>query len=216
MNSPDPLAPAPGQGPLDEFRSLRVELALAAAGLGTSWVIAVQNPVPSWELDLTRWINDAPDAVAAAMWPVMQFGSLAGPFVVGAALAARRTWRPLAAATVAAGVAAWFAAKGLKEIVARERPGAFIETIDNRDGSGEGLGYPSGHSAVAAAIAVTAMVALPHRWRWLAATGAGLVGVARVVYGQHLPADVVGGWSLGALIGFGALALLQRFETRVY
>lgn len=203
-----------GQGPLDEFRALRVELALAAVGLGASWIIAVQDPVPPWELDLTRWINDAPDVFAAALWPVMQLGSLAGPFIVGAALAVRRAWRPLAAATVAAGVAAWFAAKGLKEIVARERPGGFIDTIEIRDGSGEGLGYPSGHSAVAAAIAVTAMVSLPHRWRWLAATGAGLVGVARIVYGQHFPADVVGGWSLGTLIGFATLAVLQRFEKR--
>ncbi len=216
MNSPDPLAPATGQGPLEEFRALRVELALAAVGLGASWVIALQDPVPTWELDLTSSINDAPDAIAAVLWPVMQLGSLAGPFIVGAALAIRRAWRPLAAATVAAGVTAWFAAKGLKEIVARERPGVFLDTIEVRDGSGEGLGYPSGHSAVAAAVAITAMAALPRRWRWLAPAAAGLVGVARIVYGQHLPADVVGGWSLGALIGFGALFVLQRLEKRAH
>jgi membrane-associated phospholipid phosphatase len=52
-----------------------------------------------------------------------------------------------------------------------------------------------------------AAVALPRRWRPLAAIVAGLVGVARIVHGVHLPADVVGGWSFGVLISLATLAV---------
>ena len=37
-----------------------------------------------------------------------------------------------------------------------------------------------------------------------------LVGLARVVHGVHLPADLVGGWSLGILIAMGALWVVDR------
>ena len=51
------------------------------------------------------------------------------------------------------------------------------------------------------------VVALPVRIRPVAAAIAGLVGLARIAYGLHLPADVVGGWSLGVLVGVLATSL---------
>ena len=52
-----------------------------------------------------------------------------------------------------------------------------------------------------------AMVALPRRWRPFAAVVAALVGIARIVHGVHLPADVIGGWSFGVLTGLAGLWL---------
>ncbi len=57
-----------------------------------------------------------------------------------------------------------------------------------------------------------AMAALPRRWRPLPAIVALLVGVARIVHGVHLPADVVGGWSFGVLIGLGALGVVDVID----
>jgi glycosyltransferase 2 family protein len=189
----------------------------AGTGLLASYLVAVRDPVPRWELQLTEWINDAPDALATTLYPVMQAGTLGGPIVVAVAIGAfRRDWL-LSGATVVAGLVAWFGAKGVKRIVERDRPLAYLPEVIVREGDGTGLGYVSGHSAVAAAAAIMAMAALPRRWRPLTAIVAVLVGVARIVHGVHLPADVVGGWSFGVLVALGALGavdVIDRTSTR--
>jgi undecaprenyl-diphosphatase len=95
----------------------------------------------------------------------------------------------------------------VKGIVERGRPLAYIPDIVVREGDGTGLGYISGHSAVAASAAIMAMVTLPRRWRPVAVVVAVLVGIGRIVHGVHLVADVVGGWSLGVLTGLAGLWL---------
>lgn len=186
----------------------------AASGLAISYALAVQRPVPDWELRLTEWINATPDAIGTVMYPIMQAGTLGGPIAVAAAIAAcRRDWL-LSGATVVVGLVAWFGAKGVKRIVERERPLVFLPEVIIREGDGSGLGYVSGHSTVAAAAAVMAMAALPRRWRAVPAVVAAVVGIARIVHGVHLPADVVGGWSLGVLMGLGALGVVDAIDRR--
>jgi glycosyltransferase 2 family protein len=184
----------------------------AVAGLGVAYAVAVRNPVPQWELSLTTWINDAPDALSTSLYPVMQLGTLGGPLVVAGAIAIfTRDWW-LSVTTVLTGAVTWFAAKGVKRIVERGRPKQYLPDILVREGDGSGLGFISGHSAVAASAAVMAMVVIPRRWRPLAALLAGLVGIARIVHGVHLPADVVGGWCFGVLVALAALGILDAFE----
>ena len=185
---------------------------VTAVALAASYAVAVQDPVPSAELRLTEWINDVPEAVASALYPIMQFGTLAGPILVAVGIAVfRRDW-VLSGATVAAGLVAWFGAKGVKRVVERDRPITYISDISIREGDGTGLGYVSGHSAVAATAAMFAMAALPRRWRFAPPVIAALVGVARIVHGVHLPADVVGGWSIGILISLGAFFVIDRIS----
>lgn len=195
---------------LGGFRHPSLVVGAAVIGLATSYLVAIRTPVPSWELSLTEWINDAPDNVATMLYPIMQFGTLAGPLLVAIAIAIfKRDWL-MSAATIIVGLVTWFAAKGVKRLVERDRPASYLPEIVIREGDGSGLGYVSGHSAVAAATAVMAMAALPQRWRPLMVVVAILVGLARVVHGVHLPADLVGGWSLGVLIAMGALWVVDR------
>lgn len=187
---------------------------LAGVGLAATYVLAIQRPVPQWELDLTVWINEWPDAVATVLYPVMQLGTLGGPAIVAVAVGViRRDWW-LSLATMVTGIVTWFAAKGVKQLVDRDRPLRFLPDVLVREGDGSGLGYISGHSAVTASAAIMAMVAMPPRWRPVAAALAVLVGLARIVHGVHLPADVVGGWSFGTLLGLGGLAVLDVAERR--
>jgi membrane-associated phospholipid phosphatase len=58
------------------------------------------------------------------------------------------------------------------------------------------------------------MAALPRRWWPLPIATAVLVGVARIVHGVHLPADVVGGWSFGVLVALGALGAVDVIDRR--
>jgi membrane-associated phospholipid phosphatase len=199
---------------LAEFRRPLLIAGIAAVGLVSSYVIAIQRPLPSSEIRLTELINDVPDWVGSALYPVMQMGTFAGPIVVAVLIAVFRRDLVLSAAVVVAGLGTWFAAKWVKRVVERGRPLAYIPDIVVREGDGTGLGYISGHSAVAASTAIMAMVALPRRWRPVAAVVAALVGIGRIVHGVHLAADVVGGWSFGVLIGMAGLWLAGQVPRR--
>jgi undecaprenyl-diphosphatase len=199
---------------LDEFRRPLVVAAVAAIGLVSSYAVAIQRPLPDWELRLTERINDVPDWVGSALYPVMQMGTLAAPIIVAVLIAIFRRDLVLSAAVVVTGFVTWFAAKGIKKIVERDRPLSYLPDIVVREGDGSGLGFISGHSAIAASTAIMAMVALPRRWRPLAVVIAALVGIARIVHGVHLPADVVGGWSFGVLMGLAGLWLAGLIPSR--
>jgi undecaprenyl-diphosphatase len=199
---------------LDEFRRPLVIAGIAAAAMVASYAVAIQRPLPDWELRLTERINDVPDWVGSALYPVMQMGTLAAPIIVAVLIAIFRRDLVLSAAVVVTGLVTWFAAKGIKKIVERDRPLSYLPEIVVREGDGSGLGFISGHSAVAASAATMAIVALPRRWRPLAAVIAVLVGIARIVHGVHLPADVVGGWSFGVLLGLAGLWLAGLIPSR--
>lgn len=189
-----------------------VVVALAAGATAT--VVALREPVPRWELDLALGINDATDAAAVALYPVMQVGTIWAPFLAGALVLVVRRDGLLAAALVVGGFVAWFGAKGIKEVVERGRPLTYLPEIDVREGSGRGLGFVSGHSAVAMCTMVIVMAVVAPRWRPLLLVVALLVGLARVVVGVHLPADVVGGWAFGALVGVAVLEVVDRLRPR--
>ena len=67
-----------------------------------------------------------------------------------------------------------------------------------------GLGFPSGHAAVAALIMTAAGPYLTRPARWTGWVVVGLVAFNRVFIGAHFPLDVVGGlclgWSIGSLV----------------
>lgn len=195
---------------LEELSHPRIIAGTALAALTTSFIVAVARPLPSWELRLTEAVNDVPDVVGWALYPVMQLGTIGGSLAVAVAIAVFVRDRVLSSAVLLTAIVTWLVAKGVKRLVDRDRPLAYLPDLIVREGAGTGLGYASGHSAVAASVLIMAMVAIPSRWRPAAAGVVGLVGVARIVYGVHLPADVVGGWGLGVLLGLGGLALACR------
>lgn len=194
-------------GPIEHRRWIA---GAAATAFVASAIVAWQHPPPGWELTLTGWINSAPDLAALMLYPVMQMGTLLAPIVVAAGLLFMTRDRLLAATTLLLGLTTWFAAKGVKELFGRGRPPEYLPDIDVRDGTGTGLGFVSGHSSVAAATAVVVIAVVPRRFRPLVVALAALVGIARIVHGVHLPADVVGGWAFGTILGLGALAIVDH------
>ncbi len=188
---------------------------VAGTALVASGLLAKETPIPGWELDLTVWINSAPDWVAHGLYLPMQLGTVLAPIGFAAVMVAwKRDWWT-ASASIVAGVFTWFAAKGVKQVVKRGRPLQYLPDIHVREGSGTGLGFISGHSAVAACTALIAMTVLPRRWRPVIVLVPVLVGLGRIVHGVHLPADVVGGWSFGVLVGLGTVELMGRLRDRL-
>jgi membrane-associated phospholipid phosphatase len=172
-----------------------------SALLAGSWlVVAIQRRVPGWEAWLFERVNDLPDVLWPVLWGPMQLGSLAGGLaVVALTQIVGRDGRLTAAALVAC-LAAWWAAKGVKTLASRARPGALLANVHLREHAG-GLGYVSGHSAVAFALAAVLGPSLPRRWQPVVASIATIVAAARVYAGAHLPLDVIGGAGLGLLLG---------------
>jgi undecaprenyl-diphosphatase len=176
-------------------------------------LVASRDGVPRWEAEVLDGVNGLPDALRTGLVPIMQLGTFAAPLVVGAVvLALTRRARP-AADVVIAGVAAYWLALAVKQLVGRARPGALLAGVEVRDLSADGPGFVSGHATVAFAIATALAPALPRGGRVVAFGLATIVAVARLHEGVHLPLDVLGGAALGVLCGLATTWALDRVDT---
>lgn len=178
-----------------------VRLVVGVALLLVSLLAVDRGQLTVFERDLFRLANDLPGVLNPVLVVVMQGGNFVAPFAVALAALAIRA-RRLAFDVAVAGPLAWFAAKGVKRLVERPRPGGFLEEVTHY-GSSAGMGFVSGHTAVATAIATVAAPYLPRRARRAVWAAAWAVGLSRIYVGAHLPLDVVGGAAVGWMIGAG-------------
>ena len=182
-----------------------LRVALGALVLFATMTAIHQDRVGVRETDVFRLVNDLalPGWTYPPIWLVMQLGVIgAVPLVALLAVATRRL--RLAAYAALAGGTIYLVAKLVKEFVQRGRPQTLLDNVHILGEPARGLGYVSGHSAVAVALATVASPFLGRRARRVAWVLAGCVCVARIYVGAHLPLDVLGGaalgWAAGALV----------------
>lgn len=179
--------------------------AAAAAVLALSAVEARRGVVGPVEAEAFQRLNGLPDAAHLPVAALMQAGSF-GAVGAAAAVAVGLGERPLAARLAIGGTTAWLSAKVVKRRVGRGRP-ASVGAARILGRPAGGLGFPSGHAAVASAMATVVSASVSRPARLAACVLAATVGASRVYVGAHLPHDVVGGTALGVLVGRGALRL---------
>jgi membrane-associated phospholipid phosphatase len=186
-----------------ERRRVQIELGLLVGGLAVLILAAVptrgQN-VPGFEGSVFRAVNDLPGWLYPPVWPIMQLGNGLAPEVAAIAVLPWRRFR-LAAGLALSGLAVYLLDKVVKTAVPRHRPPQLLDGVHVHGGLATGDGFPSGHAAVAFALAIIAWLWFGPRIRWVFLALAILVGVARVFVGAHLPLDVVGGAGLGTAVG---------------
>ncbi len=175
-------------------------VAAAAATFACGARAARRGGVSAAELRCYRLVNGLPRKAFVPIWAVMQLGSLGGALATGAAAAASGRLR-LGRRMAAAASLTWLGVKAVKPLIHRARPALVVDSSRILGRQQAGLGYPSGHAAVATAVAAVAVPTLPRAWRtptWLLALA---VGPARMYVGAHLPLDVGGGVAFGVAVG---------------
>ena len=182
---------------------------LVAMGLLILATLPVRpNRVSDAEEDTFHAINRLPGGLLdLVLSTIMQLGNVFFvAFATIAALVARKV--RFALDLFVAGTSAWILAKVVKEIFHRGRPVDLLSDVTLRGDATSGLGFVSGHTAVAFALATIANSYLGKRGRIACWVLACLVGFARIYVGAHLPLDVLGGAALGWAVGSLVHALL--------
>jgi undecaprenyl-diphosphatase len=178
----------------------RDDLVLAAVSLAILLLLAVpihHDSVSAFETQVFKAVNSRTLMPFVVVWVGMQVGNL---FVIPiVAAVGALTHRPrLGASLLVAGVSVYVGAKWVKRIIKRGRPAALLGDVVIRGATAGGLGFVSGHAAVATALALVAWPWVDKRGKVLVVIGAAFVAFARVYVGAHLPLDILGGAALGA------------------
>ena len=182
----------------------------AAVGAIVSTVAAARGAAPPTvdqrlTAALARSRGSVVDRVVGAFTDV---GSVYGLLGCSATLAAAGEVR-LGLRTAITGSMAWVAAQLTKDLVDRERPyelGSAELLVEVPHGSS----WPSGHSAVAGAMATTVarrLTPLGRAGAWGVAIG---VAASRLQVGAHHATDALAGLAIGALAAEASEALLDR------
>ena len=113
------------------------------------------------------------------------------------------------AVVVTAAFAAWVVARSIKYFFPHERPSALPGTTvlfvpDDMQS------FPSGHATFFSALPA-ALYFYHKKIAFWYAVGALFIGLARIIGGIHWPADILGGYIIGGIIGGGVYFLYQKF-----
>jgi membrane-associated phospholipid phosphatase len=194
-------------------RGRRSALAAGAAVLA-SYAALKSPPAQEWDrragVTLSRPLGPVGDAVISSGTDLGSVYAIAG---VSAVLAL--TGRRRAALDVAgAGAAGWTVAQAVKPLVKRPRPyqahGAFRLVAEPA-----GASWPSGHVAVAGAMAAAVSPGMDRRAKLVTAGLAGFVGVSRIYVGVHYLTDIVAGLGIGVLSARGWRTTRRAVARRV-
>ncbi|MEI7709464.1 MAG: phosphatase PAP2 family protein [bacterium] len=126
----------------------------------------------------------------------------------------RKSWREFFLVLFSGGVT-WFLAKFVAKILFHTlRPFVIFPQVHSLFAE-TGYAFPSGHTAVAAAVAF-AVFFINKKYGYVFMLLALLIGLARVTAGVHFPIDILGGFALGAsvawLIKFKIAYLMQKIK----
>jgi undecaprenyl-diphosphatase len=158
-------------------------------------LLSRDSSVSPWESRIFHLAYDLPHLFYPLFYALTQFGG-AYMLVVLACLYALKQHYHIVIRLLLSGTLAYFLAGFAKSLWGRARPEELLHNIITLDVS-HGPGFPSGHTALATALALTVGHYLPRKYHWIPVVW--IIGVAfsRMYLGVHLPLDLLGGFAIG-------------------
>lgn len=178
----------------------------------TLW-LAHNLTFPGWEQKILINIYGLPTIIGPLVYFITQAGSIAAAGVVGL-VALLKSTKKVALEIMASGLSAYILAIFAKGIIIRTRPSGIVPGISQRYEVAAGSGFPSGHTAVATALATTLWFIVPKKYRPLLILWVFLVAFSRMYLGLHAPLDIVGGFAIGLFVGVTYQQLMNRYLYR--
>src|SRR4030095_5984073 len=195
------------------FQKKTITIALAALFI-VSYLMATKGTMGTLEQDIFAFFYGMPDSLLRFAQVVTQLGSAWILLVAFALLLIiKRNPKP-ALVVLGSGALTYLLTVLCKVVVARPRPYDLLHNVVTREAVVSGMGFPSGHVAMATAVSLSLLPYLPKAWRWLPIPWIALVAWSRMYLGVHAPLDILGGFALGALVVLLAPNVLSRIFSQ--
>ncbi len=173
-----------------------VQLALAVVLFLLCAIMVNDGAMAPWERTVFQFVYQMPESLTLPFLVITQLGGITMLFALSIVYLVKSHYSAVIRLLMS-GLLAYLAAGVAKDMYGRGRPHEFFTDLIYRDHLIRGPGFPSGHTALATAIALTLWHFLPRRYRWLVPAMIIGVGLSRVYLGVHAPLDIVGGFAIG-------------------
>lgn len=188
--------------------------AIGAAGLVlvVATALVANRQISILEEDLLNLAYGLPGPFTEIMYVVTQAGSVGAVLaVVATAFVLKR--RRLAGLLLGNALFAYVISSVIKELIARPRPAEVLPDIIVRLEYASGFGFPSGHTAIATAMALTLMPYTARKYQWLLWLWIAGVAFSRLYLGVHAPLDVIGGFCIGVIVANAGRLVASRMAS---
>lgn len=173
-----------------------IQLALAVLLFVVAVVFSRGNDMTEWEVSIFLAIYNLSDTLWTPFFFITQTGSIHMLGILLLVFLIKKKYhlvlRLLLTATLAYQLSGF-----AKDIWGRLRPNEILPGIYNLDYVVRGPGFPSGHTALATAMALVVGFYLPRKYQWIIPIWIIGVGLSRIFLGIHAPLDIVGGFAIG-------------------
>lgn len=168
---------------------------LAVALFAVATLMSRELTISSLEESIFLFIYNLPDSLNPLFYLITQLGSIYILIALIGFYAIKRHYH-IVIRLLMAGTLAYLLSGFAKGIVGRDRPAELLSDIVTFDVI-QGPGFPSGHVALAVALALTIGHILPRKYHWVPVVWILGVAISRIYLGVHLPLDIVGGFAIG-------------------
>lgn len=175
--------------------SLQYQLTAAVLLFILATVASRGTSITPIEEAIFRNTYNLPDFLHPVFYVITQFGSIYIFFFLVAMYFAKKKIH-IVIRLLMTGSLAYLLSGFAKSLLGRGRPEEFFSDIAHLD-TIHGPGFPSGHTALAVALALTIGHYLKRQYHWIPVIWIVLVGASRMYLGVHLPLDLIGGFAIG-------------------
>lgn len=173
-----------------------VQLCIALSIFIISVIASRDKEIANWEIVIFNFVYTLPSYLYLPFFLVTQTGSI---FMLGflSVMYVLKQRYHVVIRLLMSGTLAYTLSGVAKDLWGRVRPTEYLVDIVNLDYVVRGMGFPSGHVALATALALTVGHYLPRKYHWAVGVWIIGVGLSRMYLGIHFPVDIIGGFAIG-------------------